>query len=141
MKFPYRKVPLSTRSAFFGNALLKSIIPVTVQYEGHGIRYEALIDSGADFNIFHAEIGQAIGIDVKRGTRISFGGIQALDGAEGFFHDVTLVIGGHEVETRVAFSSDIASWGYGVLGQRGFFDAFHVTFDYQKSVIELKIPR
>lgn len=138
MKFPYRKIPLTTKSAFFGSSLLKPIIPVTVKYRDSDIRYEALIDSGADFNIFHAEIGEAIGIDVPSGERIYFGGIQALAGAEGYFHDVTLVTGGHEVKTRVAFSSDIASWGYGVLGQRGFFDEFAVTFAYQKSIVELK---
>ena len=35
-------------------------------------------------------------------------------------------------------SDDIANDGYGILGQKGFFDIFSVTFDYQKEEIELK---
>ena len=36
------------------------------------------------------------------------------------------------------FSYDIASHGYGLLGQKGFFENFTVKFDYSKSDIELK---
>jgi len=28
---------------------------------------------------------------------------------------------------------------YGILGQQGFFDTFHVTFDYNKEKVELKL--
>lgn len=58
MKFPYRKLPLTERSAYFGFALLRPIIPVTVKHGERAVDYLALIDSGADFNIFHAEIAE-----------------------------------------------------------------------------------
>ena len=140
MKFPYLKFPLTERSAYFGTSLLRPIIPVQIQFAHRDIDYLALVDSGADFNIFHAEIGQAIGIEIEQGEEIDFGGIQSRAGAKGFFHEVTLVIGGHAYETRVAFSWDIAEHGHGVFGQKGFFDVFKVTFDYAKKVIEMK-PR
>lgn len=99
-----------------------------------------MIDSGADFNIFHAEIGEAIGINITDGEEIDFGGIQSRVGAKGYFHDVTLVIGGHTYDARVAFSWDIAEHGHGVPGQKGFFEQFKIIFDYAKEDIEIR-PR
>ncbi|HEY4505866.1 MAG TPA: hypothetical protein VJJ24_00175 [Candidatus Paceibacterota bacterium] len=40
--------------------------------------------------------------------------------------------------TQIGFSYDIARHGYAVLGQRGFFDRFKVTFDYQIKSLEIK---
>ncbi|MDO8259932.1 MAG: hypothetical protein Q7T50_00350 [Candidatus Magasanikbacteria bacterium] len=39
------------------------------------------------------------------------------------------------------FSYDIAKHGYGVLGQKGFFDLFAVKFDLKKEQIELTPKR
>jgi hypothetical protein len=58
MKFKYYKVPLSEKSDFFGSSILKPIIPVEVAHAGKKVRYEALVDSGADFCIFNAEVGE-----------------------------------------------------------------------------------
>jgi hypothetical protein len=67
-----------------------------------------------------------------------FGGIQERGGSESFLHPITLNIGGWDYKTIVGFSYDIAQWGYGILGQRGFFDIFIVKFDLLKGEIELK---
>jgi len=48
MQFPYKKFKLAD-----GTELLKPIIPIGLLFNGKLIRYEALIDSGADFNIFN----------------------------------------------------------------------------------------
>jgi len=138
VKFSYRKIPLSEPSSYFGSSFLRPIIPVTIKHGTKEIRYAALVDSGADFNIFHADIAEAIGIDVQSGEPINFGGIHAQSGAIGYFHEVGLEVGGHPYTTRVAFSWDIASHGHGVLGQRGFFEYFKVIFHYQKGEVELK---
>jgi len=140
MKYPYFKFPLNQRSEYFGTSTLKPIIPVTIINNGEKIRYDALVDSGADFNIFHAEIGEGIGIDVISGEPIAFGGIQAMTGAQGYFHEVELEIGGHRFTSRAVFSYDIAKHGHGVLGQKGFFEFFKVLFEYKKDRIEIN-PR
>ncbi len=138
MKFPYLKLRLDQPSAFFGNSILKPVIPVAVSFQGKDWRYAALIDSGADFSIFHAEIGEGLGIDIRSGMQIPFGGIQEGGGAHAFLHPVTLNIGGWKYETIIGFSYDIAKWGHGILGQKGFFDLFLVKFDFRKEEIELK---
>lgn len=139
MKFKYHKLLLDRRSPFFGQSILKPIIPVTIYVSGgRSTTYAALIDSGADFCIFDAEIGKYLGLNIKDGIKIGFGGIQESDGAEAFLHKINLSIDGWNYETTVGFSYDVAKHGFGILGQKGFFDIFTVKFDYTKEEIELK---
>lgn len=140
MTFPYLKVPLSKPSVYFGRTILKPIIPIKIIIGGQEIKYAALIDSGADFCIFDGEIGEYLGLSVERGQKEIFGGIQERGGARAFIHAVTINIGGWNYKTTVGFSYDIAKHGFGILGQKGFFDIFVVKFDLVKEEIELK-PR
>ena len=138
MKFPYSKFSFPHKSRILGSSILKPIIPVKIIVKDKTIRYSALVDSGADFCIFDAEIGEALGLDIKSGEKEIFGGIQGRGGAEAFFHEVKINIGGWEYKTVAGFSYDIAKYGFGVLGQKGFFDIFVVRFDLLKEEIELK---
>ena len=138
MKFRYYKFPLKEQSEFLGSTLLKPIIPLELTAGSKEIRYAALIDSGADFCIFDGQIGELLGLDVCTGESLDFGGIQALAGASAFLHNVTIRVGGWTYKIRIGFSYDIAPHGYGILGQKGFFDIFTVMFDLTKEIIELK---
>jgi len=138
MKFPYSKFSLPNKTSFFGKHLLKPIIPIGVFYKNKKIRYSALIDSGADFCIFDAEVGEYLGIDVKSGEKITFKGIEGANTVEAFLHEIILDIGGWDYKTTVGFSYHISRSGFGVLGQKGFFDIFIVKFDLLKEEIELK---
>ena len=101
------------------------------------IKYAALVDSGADFCIFDAEIGELLGIDVRSGRKEKFGGIQSVGAGNAYLHSVVLNIGGWLYKTKVSFSYDMAPHGHGILGQKGFFDIFKVKFDLSKESIEL----
>lgn len=138
MKFKYHKVLLPERSEYFGWSILKPIIPVKVIANKKELNYAALIDSGADFCIFDADIGEYLGLDIKSGEYVKFGGIQDGGGAKAFLHDVTLNVGGFIYKAKVGFSYDIARHGFGILGQKGFFDAFAVKFDFKKEEIETR---
>lgn len=138
MKFRYLKFPLAVQSDFFGHSILKPIIPIGLTVGDEPFDYAALIDSGADFCIFDAGIGEALKLDVKSGKRISFRGIQEADAAEAFLHEVTMVIGGERHRVPIGFSYNIAQDGYGILGQKGFFDIFVVKFDFLQQEIEIK---
>lgn len=138
MKFRYHKLLLPQRSDYFGTSLLKPIIPIKISVGEIEIKYAALIDSGADFCIFDAEIGEYLGLDIKSGKKEEFGGIQERGGATVFLHNVILNVGGTEYKTMVGFSYDIAKHGFGILGQKGFFNIFITKFDLIKEEIELK---
>lgn len=121
--------------------ILKPIIPIAVLNGDIPIRYETLVDSGADFCIFDADIAEALEIDVMKGEKLEFAGIEKSNKvAEAYLHKINIVVGGHNYETIVGFSYDIAQHGHGVLGQEGFFNFFKVTFDLVKEEIELR-PR
>ena len=132
MKFRYHKLLLDRRSPLFGHSILKPVIPLKISVNGKELEYAALIDSGADFCIFDAEIGEYLGLKIREGTRINFGGIQEIGGADAFLHEINLNIGGQNYKTIIGFSYDVAKHGFGILGQKGFFDIFKVSFYYLK---------
>ena len=138
MKFRYHKFLLDRRLPLFGHSILKPIIPIKILALGKELEYAALIDSGADFCIFDAEIGEYLGIKIREGIEVDFGGIQERGGADAFLHEINLNIGGHDYKTVVGFSYDVAKHGFGILGQKRFFDIFSVRFDYTKEEVELK---
>ncbi len=140
MKFKYYKSTSHSLSDFFGLGILRPIIPIRIVGQNNAIKYNVLVDSGADFCIFDAEIGEYLGINVRSGTEITFGGIQSLGGAKAYIHRINMEVGGHPFRAEVGFSYDIAKSGHGILGQKGFFDLFIVKFDLQKTEIEIK-PR
>lgn len=139
MKFKYKKIKFKPTPAFPERKYLyKPIIPVILHYKKFSIGYEALIDSGADISIFHAEIAELLGIVVKKGKMETFGGITG-DGAKAYFHNLTLETGGIKFENiPIGFSYGISPQGYGILGQAGFFDKFRIIFDLKKEQIELR---
>ena len=139
MKFKYKSFPIITPSVAFPDrkAILRSIIPVELFYKDKSIRTLALIDSGADFCIFNREIEELLGLDKEGGKCEKFGGITG-DKAMAFFHDLQISIGGQKFDINCGFSDGINKFGHGILGQKGFFDLFKVSFNYKKGEIEIK---
>lgn len=138
MTFKYFEFPLLKPSPVLGTSVLRPIIQIKISSQLLGTKYDVMIDSGADFCIFHAEIGEYLGINVKSGIREIFSGVEDSVGIEAYFHELTLTVGDIKTKTLVAFSYDIADYGYGLLGQKGFFDKFDVKLSYQKQSIEVK---
>ena len=137
MKFKYLKFPFFQRNELFGPSILRPVIPMRVAHGDISIQYDALVDSGADFCIFDAEVAENLGIDISRGIEAQFAGVQGSSGSKAYIHQVVLEIGGWKYKAPVAFSRDLNKRSYGILGQKGFFELFSVKFDYSKEEIEL----
>ena len=128
MKFNYKK---------YGPGILRPVIPVEVSFGGQTVPYEVLVDSGADSCIFDAEIGGLLGINISNGEERAVSGITGV--VEHYYvHTVRIKVGGKSYPLRVGFLPNIANLGYGVVGQRGFFDRFIVSFDLLKGEVELR---
>lgn len=128
MKFKYKQ---------YGPGILRPVIPVEITFQNTTIPYEVLVDSGADFCIFDAQIGELLGIDIESGVKNKFCGITGKE--EGAYaHQVFISVGGWPKEIKAIFSRSFNAMNYGVVGQRGFFDIFIVKFDLLKEEIELK---
>lgn len=134
MKFKYHQHNLP--HPFVKNKkILRPIIPVSIAHKDHSFYFEALIDSGSDFNIFPKELAEKLGIKLQNKRKIYFSGIES-DLNEGFIAFADLGIGNFTINTKIIFSDAVASPG--ILGQFGFFDKFVVKFDLNKKEIELK---
>lgn len=137
-KLDYRKFPAQRTEPFpRRTSVSRPVVPIALINGSQRIRNLALIDSGADYCIFHAEIGEQIGLDIESGKRLSFFGTGGQE-QSAFFHDVKLEVGGHEISCFAGFSRELESLPYGILGQIGFFNKFKITFDYEKGKIELQ---
>ncbi|MBI5793502.1 hypothetical protein HZA87_00215 [Candidatus Uhrbacteria bacterium] len=96
--------------------------------------YEVLVDSGADVCMFDAEIGDALGIPFFDGRE---GEVVGVTGAMKpyYIHPITITVGSRSFEIEAGFLSNVSRFGYGVVGQRGFFEQFVVSFDFLKEEI------
>ena|SRR3989344_4963242 len=130
MKFFYKK---------YAPGLFRPVIPVTIKANTKFVIYEALIDSGADLCIFDAQLATILGVSLGKGKKKKVGGIT---GNLQFFyvHQVIIEVGGWDYEIEAGFMPNIPPYGYGILGQTGFFENFVVKFDYSKAEVEIK-PR
>ncbi len=141
MKFPYRELEvLSSPASRRKKKVLRPIISVILIFNRRIIGYEALIDSGADFNIFDASIAEALRIRLTSGNKRQIAGIGG-QRIKGYEHNIVLKICGNEYKTGVIFSKEIPPYSFGVLGNQGFFDQFDVKFNYRKKFIEVSAPR
>jgi hypothetical protein len=138
MKFNYLKVPATSSPAFPDEkSRLRPVINVRLIYRDKSIQYKTVIDSGSDYCIFPASIGKLLTIDVESGKLDKVGGI-GYGFANLYFHPIALEIGGISAPCYAGFSYDIDKLGFGILGQKGFFDRFNkVIFEYKKERIEL----
>ena len=137
-KLDYRKFPAQPTEPFpRRTSVSRPVIPIAMINGSQRVRNLALIDSGADYCIFHAALGEQIGLQIESGKRLAFYGTGGQE-QSAFFHDIKLEVGGHEISCFAGFSRELESLPYGILGQIGFFDKFKITFDYEKDKIELQ---
>lgn len=131
MKFKYKRYSKTT---------LRPVVPIKIKNEGNTVGYEVLVDSGADLCIFDAEIGEAIGIDVKSGKRHEVFGVGGKSSIYFLHEEVEIEVGGHSYKIDAGFMHNVAGnvMPYGIVGQNGFFSIFVVKFDLKKEMVELK---
>ncbi len=129
MKFNYKRY----------GPILRPVIEIKLKSNSKSLRYEVLVDSGADFCIFHSEVGEALGIDIKTGKPREVFGVGGKASLY-YLHKLEIEVGGWPFEIEAGFMPDVSGriMPYGLVGQKGFFDNFIVKFDFSKEEIELK---
>ena len=129
MKFKYKKFGQSPRP----------VIEIRVKNKNESLRYEVLIDSGADICLFDANVGKAIGLDVEKGKKCEVFGVGGKTSIY-FLCPVQIEIDGWSYNVEAGFMLEVAGrvLPYGIVGQKGFFENFIVKFDLLKEEIEFK---
>ncbi len=132
LKIPYKKVP-DGKGGFGYYAIVPVNIALAVKSSPRSKRFEAIIDSGASRCVFHAQIGNAIGLDIKKGE------VETTYGVAGptpiYLHDISLYAPGGIIAIRAGFSEDLPTAG--IVGMMGFFEHFKITFDPTALTCEL----
>ncbi|MBP6881795.1 MAG: hypothetical protein KBC35_04180 [Candidatus Pacebacteria bacterium] len=130
MKFSYKR---------YGPNTLRPVIPIKLCRGTRSFGYEVLVDSGADLCIFHAEIGEILGLDIEKGKAKEVFGVGGKASVY-YIHPITLDVGGWKHTIKAGFMPEVTGrvMPYGIVGQQGFFDTYVVTFDLIKEQVELK---
>ena len=122
MRAPYRPFPTPNGKTDYyplvRGCIAKKHGPKTRQFE-------VLVDSGASDCIFHADTARSIGINLESGRkeiRNGIGGSQEI-----WIHTIQLYIGAEMLSIEAGFAKTLPVAG--LLGRKGFFENFKITFD------------
>jgi hypothetical protein len=108
-------------------------IPIVIVYKDKpSWDFQALVDSGSDRNLFPAEIGETIGMDIKSGNRRPIRGIGDHD-IMAYTHKVKILAAGKTFEAEIDFSYEQKS---PLLGRSGFFNFFK-EICFNEKVLEI----
>jgi len=126
----YKVFPLKNPTPIFPeqNCTWTPILNINVMYKhARSNRFEAVVDSGSPWCLFHADIGRHIGIKITDGIEEALGGV--IGGAVGkmYFHKVKLCFMSGMTEIMAGFSEHLSVAG--ILGRSGFFNDYKITFD------------
>lgn len=141
MNFAYKKIPIID---FVKRKIIDHVYRpiIKIGIKGKAIAdYEVLIDSGADDSVLPEELAQIAGVELDKNNSKEFRGLGggSLSGYKNK-NVVILSLGGHDFSADLYFCKGFSS-GYGILGQKGFFNKFRVRFIYSKKRIEIDPER
>ncbi len=85
------------------------------------------MDTGSPYCLFHAQVGDALGMDVRSGIEGPLGGVIGAAQGKVYYHSIRLYVSGEYLNIKAGFSYELSVPA--LLGQNGFFDNFIVTFD------------
>jgi hypothetical protein len=116
--YPYIAEDPQTKKRF---EIFRPTIPIVFVYKGKpSWDFQAFIDSGSDRNLFPAQMGEYVGINIESGKKRSIRGIGDHDIAA-YTHQVKILAAGKSFETEIDFSYEQKA---PLLGRSGFFDFF-----------------
>jgi len=137
MQYQYKEFEIdSGKSTARKKTILRPMIPVIILHNKQYVMYEALLDSGSDYNIFPSEIADILGLSLSKGKRKTISGI-GKGTIKGYEHEVTFRIGDKTIITKAIFSTGFPSHAFGALGNDGFFSHFRILFNYNDRTIEI----
>lgn len=113
------------------------IIDVKLKNNKSEIILKALVDSGASFSIFRAEVAEYLGVSIENGKKIYLEGIGGR--ILGYLHSLVLIIEGKRYKSKIIFSRELTV-SFNILGRNNFFIPFQIIFrEKDKKIIIQKI--
>lgn len=111
------------------------IIKVNLRGFEQKLTVEALLDSGASFSVFRAEVADYLGIPIEKGKPIYLTGIGGR--ILGYLHKVPIRVGTKSLICKIVFSKEYLV-SLNILGRDNFFLPFLITFYEKRRKVVLK---
>ncbi len=110
-------------------------LKLSANYKMYPYSIKCLVDSGADFNLFPADIGEKLGLKIKKGEKVEHIGIGNV-GITAYAHPVKIFVKEYSFKSEIHFSYDHK---IPLLGREGFFKYFKkVIFNQKDLKLDLK---
>jgi len=112
---------------------------VAIEFCGREGRFDvnALVDSGAEHNVFPVSVAERLDLDYKSERRVTIVGVAGQ--SSGYLVPAELRLGRYWWAAPVIFSEAVDRQG--MLGQLGFFKFFNVDFRYGDKVMDIRRRR
>ena len=136
IKLPYVKYLVSPPFIKPEQFVYRPVIAVKLSLGKRIIRFEGLIDSGADECIFPGWIAETLGHNVHKGKQKIFSGIGG--SVLSYLHKTTMQLEDMNLAMDVYYSHEWNDMPFGLLGQASFFSRFNISFHYQEKAVMLK---
>jgi len=124
MKFPYGKF----------NRRFLPIVPIELKNE-QWVIFDAYVDSGASYSVFHTDVARILSINLERGrkTYVTVG-----DGSQiiVYLHKIEVLFAGEQFVATIGFSRNLGI-GFNLIGMKDVFDRFKITFDNRNRILEV----
>ena len=140
---PYQRIQIPASDNSPAKTLYAPILKSSLFHKNTGrlFYFDSIVDSGADFCVFPANAGKAIGLNIYEGKNISTFGVGGKETL--YFHKVKVEVivndQSWKFECQAGFSTKLNTKGIGFLGRDGFFDLFkEVSFNQKVKMFRLK---
>ena len=141
MRVPYKPFPVKGAPGFkdIDSHWLPVLTVAVIHHHKACKRFEAIVDSGSPWCLFHAAVGRSIGINIENGEVGRLGGVIRGASEPVYFHNVKIRFLEHIVDATAGFTETLSVAG--ILGRQSFFDNCTVTFDPSSAPGHLDITR
>lgn len=111
------------------------VVDVTLTGARRPLTIKALVDSGASWSVFRAEVLEYLGVPLTQGKRVYLEGIGGR--ILGYLHRLPAHVGATPFPFTVVFSQELTV-SFNLLGRENFFRQFRVTFDERARLVRLE---
>jgi len=116
--FPYKRI---------SQGQYGPVVPLRLQGGLRWLLFNAFVDTGADYSVFHGDVASILGLKIRRGVRrivtVGDGDSMAI-----YLHTVPVLFAGRPFEANIAFSEDLGT-GFNLMGRSSFFEGFQFCFN------------
>ncbi len=110
------------------------IIPIDIECFGEWIEFNAYVDSGAGYSVFHCDVAEILGIELESGKK-SY--VTVGDGSQiiVYIHEIKVKVGSEVFVATIGFSRRLGI-GFNIIGQKDVFEKFKICFDKTDKIVE-----